>query len=159
VAVSNSLALSQITNNTGTLVFNQPTNTTLSAALVDNGSGLGILMVGGTNTLTLTADNTGYGGVLAVTNGCLQYSSIKSLGGSGALYATNGGTLNVGTVVAVTTGTKNIVIQGAGFNGQGAINGGAGGGPVPMMVSTLNLAGDATIASNPRWDFQNATIN
>jgi autotransporter-associated beta strand protein len=159
VALSNNLALTQITNNAGTIVMAPPTNVTLSAALVDTNGGPGTLVMGSTNTLTLTADNTGYSGVLAVTNGVLQYSSTASLGGTNILYATNNGTLNLGTVVAVTTGTKTIAIQGAGFNGQGAISGGAGGGPVPMMTSTLNLAGDATIGATVRWDFQNATIN
>ncbi len=154
LSISNTPAFVYITNNDGTLAFNLPfSNATVSATIVDNGNGYGTIAQVSTNQVTLTGNNSGYNGAIVVSNGVVAYSSTASLGGSGTVYVTNTGTLNLGTVASVTTGTKTICIAGAGFNGQGAINGGAGGGPTPMMTGTLVLSNNATIAASERWDF------
>ncbi len=161
LSMSNTPAFLYVTNNAGTLAFNLAvSNASVPATILDNGSGLGTIVQESTNQLTLTGNNTGYNGAIVVSNGVLAYSSTASLGGLGTIYATNTGTLNLGTVASVTTGTKTIVIAGAGYNGQGAINGGAGGGPVPMMTGTLTLSNNATIAASSRWDFATgSTLN
>src|SRR5262249_38641299 len=118
LAMSNTPVLTGITNNTGTLVFQLPGNSNrLTAPLLDNGFGQGKVIQGGTNTLALTANNSGYAGAILVTNGILQYTTnATSLAAPAApLYVTNNGTLDLN---GIAPGLKNINIAGNGFNGK-----------------------------------------
>ena len=159
LAVSNPPALSAITANSGSLIFDvQGVSTYTNAAPIsDNGAGQGTIVKVGTNTLVLQGNNTAFYGAIVVTNGTLQYTNNAALGYYTApLYVTNQGTLDLNHTVA---GYKNIVISGAGFNGQGAVNN-SGAQLVTGGVESLTLAGDATIgAFGARWNVQDACAN
>ena len=155
LGLSSAPLLTGIINNAGTLVLNKAgtSSYTIGAAISDNSGGLGSIIQAGGNTMQLTADNTGYSGTLAVTNGVLQYNNAAALGApASTLYATNGGTLDMNHV---SPGLKDIAISGAGYNGLGALYDSATSTTVSYQVANLTLLGDATIGSNGRWD--NAT--
>ncbi len=153
-AVSNTLALTSVTNDAGTLAFNLPANATLTAPISDNGVGLGTIMQAGTNILTLGDVNSSYAGTIAVTNGVLRYTNSVALGTSTYLYATNNGTFDINDVAI---GTKNIAIAGTGFLGQGAIaNLTTTFPPFPyQLAQNITLVGNAFIGANARWDLTN----
>jgi autotransporter-associated beta strand protein len=153
-AISNTLALTGITNDLGTLAFNLPANATLNAPISDNGAGLGTIMQAGTNILTLADVNSSYAGTIAVTNGVLRYTNSVALGTSTYLYATNGGTFDLNNVA---TGTKNIAISGNGYLGQGAMaNLTTTFPPYPYQIAqNITLVGNAFIGANARWDLTN----
>ncbi|MGH7951899.1 MAG: beta strand repeat-containing protein, partial [Limisphaerales bacterium] len=149
LAISNALALNIITNNQGTLVLNPPVDNTLAAAITDDGSGLGTVVKAGTNMLTLNGDNSAYYGTLEVTNGTLRYTASTALG-SGNFYVTNDGSLDVNNV---GVGTKNIIISGAGYNGQGALVDLNNTWVYPYnWAQNVTLAGDASIGCASRFD-------
>ena len=158
LAVSNPPAFSSITANSGTLIFDiQGVSTyTNSATISDNGSGQGTLVKAGTNTMLLSApDNSLFSGALVITNGVLQYTNVNALG-SGPLYATNGGTLDLR---GIALSAKTISIAGNGFNGNGALISSAGN-LVNAGVGNLTLTGDASIgAPQQRWDIVGSTFN
>jgi autotransporter-associated beta strand protein len=157
LAISNTLALNFITNNQGTLVLSLPVDSTLAAVISDNGSGLGTIVKGGTNLLTLSGNNSAYYGTLAVTNGTLRYTASTALGSSTYLYATNGGSLDINDV---DTGTKNIAISGMGYTNQGAlVNVTTTWPPWPYQIAHyITLVGDAAIGANARWDVQGGSF-
>ena len=135
---SGSLALAMMTNppafttiaaNSGTLVFSVQgvTNYANNAAISDNGGYQGVIVQAGTNTLVLNGNNQTMTASILVTNGVLRYTNANNLGVPAApLYATNNGTLDMN---AVYPGIKNIIIAGAGFNGQGALISATGNSP------------------------------
>ncbi len=149
-AISNSLALTGVTNDAGTLAFNLPASATLTAPISDNGAGLGTIMQAGTNILTLGDVNSSYAGTIAVTNGVLRYTNSVALGTSTYLYATNNGTFDINDVAF---GTKNIAIAGTGYQGQGAIaNLTTTFPPFPyQLAQNITLVGNAFIGANARW--------
>jgi len=151
LAISNSPGLNFITNNQGTLTFNLPLNATLNAVINDNGGGLGTIMQASTNTLVLAGNNSSYAGTFAVTNGVLQYTASTALGSSTYLFATNGGSLDLNNV---DTGSKNIAIAGAGYNGQGALANLTTTWPAYpyQIVHYVTMVGDAAIGVNARVD-------
>ena len=160
LAMSNPPAFTSITANSGTLVFNVQgvTNYANNAAISDNGSYEGVIVQAGTNTLLLSGNNQTMTATLLVTNGVLRYTNANNLGVPAApLYATNNGTLDMN---AVYPGIKNIIIAGAGFNGQGALISATGNSAANGPVNVA-LAGDATIGApgTVRWDFCNAAAS
>ncbi len=149
-----------ITNNSGTLIFNLANGgvNTINAPISDNGGYHGTIVQAGTNTLLLSGNNQTMTASLLVTNGVLRYTNANNLGVPAApLYATNNGTLDMN---AVYPGIKNIIIAGAGFNGQGALISATGNSPANGPVNVA-LAGDATIGApgTVRWDFCNAAAS
>ena len=151
LALSNALAVSYITNNLGTLVVSPTIDSTLSSVLVDNGSGLGAFVKGGTNVLTLGADNSSYYGTTTVSNGVLRYAAVTAFGAQGSVYVTNTGTLDINNI---DTSTENIYLAGPGFNGQGALSDLTTTWPSwPYQIGHyVTLLGDAAIGANNRWD-------
>jgi autotransporter-associated beta strand protein len=154
LAISNTPALTGITNDAGTLVFELPVNATITAPISDNGAGLGSIIQAGTNILTLGDVNSSYSGTITVTNGVLRYTNSVALGASTYLYATNNGTLDINDVAL---GTKNIAIAGNGYLGQGALANLTTTFPAYpyQLVQNITLVGNATIAANARWDLTN----
>jgi len=159
LAMSNTPAVSYITNNLGTLVIS-PTatnNTVFAATLVDNGSGLGTFVKAGPDLMQLTGNNAGYNGVVSVTNGTLQYASLAALGNGPVVYATNGGSLDINNI---DTGTKIIAISGMGYNGQGAMLDLTTTYPAyPYQLGhNITLLGDAALGADARWDITGGTF-
>ena len=149
IATTNVPVFSTITVNRGVLRFNLANGgvNTLNSIISDNGLGNGTIIQGGANTLLLNADDSGFYGTLAVTNGILQYASDAALGNdSSPLYVTNSGSLNV--LNGATT--KFVTISGNGYNGQGALSGSAN--LANEGVHNLTLANNASISAATRFD-------
>jgi autotransporter-associated beta strand protein len=159
LAISNAPNFSTITANSGTLIYDVQgigayTN---SAAISDNGGGLGTIVKAGTNLMVLAADNSTYTGAILVTNGTLQYTNAGCLGSASApLYVTNNGTLDLN---GIAPGAKNINIAGNGFNGKGALISSSANGLVNNGTLSLTMTADASIAASNRWDVVGSTFN
>lgn len=151
LAISNTLALNSIINNQGTLILSPAVDSTLSTTISDNGSGLGALVKGGTNILTLSGVNSSYAGTTVVTNGVLRYAALTALGSRNIVYATNTGTLDINNI---DTGGEYLEIAGPGFNGQGALADLTTTWPAwpYQIVHNITMTGDAAIGANNRWD-------
>jgi len=152
LALSNAPTFSSIVSDQGVLAFNiQNTNAaSVAATISDDGNGLGTILQAGSNTLQLTGNNLGFSGTFVVTNGALQYASYSALGQAFApMYVTNGGSLDFNDVDA---SLKNIVIAGTGFNGAGALMDSSANTSPHQVITSITLAGDATIAATGRWD-------
>jgi len=155
LALSTAPVFTGITANSGTLIFNLSNGVVnaLSAPISDNGFGLGTIIQGGTNTLSLSGNNSSFNGVLIVTNGVLQYTAASALGAIGvSLFATNGGTLDFHHVNLLT---KPVVAAGAGYNGMGALTDSGTGLGVNTVVQSITLAGDTTFGAVGRWEQPN----
>jgi autotransporter-associated beta strand protein len=159
VAASNVPSFAGITANSGTLIYDVPgvsayTNYT---TITDNGLGQGTIVKAGTNTMLLSSpNNSSFSGTIAITNGVLQYTNSADLGGGGALYATNGGTLDM---AGIAPGSKNLNIAGNGFNGKGALISSSPNGLVNNGTLSLTMTGDASIAASNRWDIVGTIFN
>jgi hypothetical protein len=158
IATTNVPIFSIITLNQGVLRFNLANGgaNTLASVIQDNGAGNGTFMQAGTNTLLLSGNNVspGFYGTIAVTNGLLEYATVNALGQyTSALYATNGGTLDVH---GVTAGLKNIYASGNGYNGMGALFDTSSGGIVNEGIHNLTLLADTSIGASNRFDITSA---
>jgi fibronectin-binding autotransporter adhesin len=113
------------------------------------------LYKGGTGTLTMGHGNDNlpniYTGPTVITNGILKVNTPRVLGtaSAGTVFATNGGTLDLN---AQNMGQKQVAMQGAGFNGQGAVINSAGGQNNALMRVTMT--GDATVGGTGRFDIR-----
>lgn len=123
-------------------------------------SGVDAFTVKGGATVVLSAplDNQ----PIVVTNGLLRVDAENAdlLGSVGAyVEVRDGGTFDIHARSTsedsiLTTHNKKFRIAGAGFKGVGAINNmGTDGGDV-ARIHTIELTGDATIASDKRWDLR-----
>ncbi|MBS0633177.1 MAG: autotransporter-associated beta strand repeat-containing protein [Verrucomicrobia bacterium] len=145
--------------NNAALVFNRSDALAVSNTI----SGTGTVTQSGTGTTTLSAVNTFTGGVV-VNNGTLAGTGTTSTGGftafgnySGIVTPTNVITVNNGGSLAVsstdtsgygngnTTALQNLVLNGAGYNGTGALvaNGGTN-----TWTGNISLGSNATITNN-----------
>ena len=152
LAMSNAPAMSAITANAGTLVYDVqvPGPYTNYAPISDNGAALGTIVKAGTNTLVMSADSSAFTGTILVTNGVLQYSNNVDLGqASSPLYVTNNGSLDLNGQLL---GAKMVSISGNGFNGQGALKNTSPAGFANDGVYFLTLTGDASISASNRYD-------
>ena len=143
---------STISLNAATLAFNQPVNATIATALSGTG---GSLVQQGTNSLTLSADNSGYSGSVLVTSGTLRNGNYNALG-AGSLTVTNGGTLDL---AGLRSSIPTVIASGAGVSSNGAIiNAVSSDLTSPAAIADLTLAGDLTI-NNLSGRFDLATIH
>ncbi|PWU20961.1 MAG: hypothetical protein C5B50_02800 [Verrucomicrobia bacterium] len=158
LGISNAPAFSTITANAGTLIYDiQGLATYTNAATIsDNGLGSNTIVKAGTNIMILSGpNNPSFSGSLAISNGVLQYTNAAALGGTGSIFATNTGSLDVH---GIPSGTKVVVISGNGYNGQGAIIDSAATGLANEGVHNVTLVGDASIsAGTVRWDIYGGT--
>jgi autotransporter-associated beta strand protein len=159
LAISNAPNFTTITANSGTLIYDLQgvgvyTNTT---TLSDNGGAQGTIVKAGTNIMILSAlDNSAFSGTLVISNGTLQYTNAIDLGGSGSIYATNTGTLDLN---GVASASKAVVVAGNGYNGQGALINSSTAGVVNSGVNNLTLLGDTTIGGTSRFDLGLSVFN
>lgn len=109
----------------------------------------------GSGTLTMGHGNDSlpniYTGPTVITDGILKVNTPRVLGtaSAGTVFATNGGTLDLN---AQNMGQKQVAMQGAGFNGQGAVINSAGGQNNALMRVTMT--GDATVGGTGRFDIR-----
>src|SRR4030095_13115996 len=101
-------------------------------------TGAGSLTKNGSNTLTLSGDNSGFTSVMRINAGTLRAGSAMALGPSGAII-TNGAKLDI---YGRTLGTAPITASGSGPSGEGAIVSTAG--AQGAGVASVTLAGDTT---------------
>ena len=125
-------------------------------------SGSGMLVKGGDGLLRLpyTVANTYAGGTL-VTGGILRVGNNASLG-SGPVTVLDGGTVDIGDNPSVNTAvsTTDFFIEGAGFNGQGAlVNNGVD--QMEFIKGVVTLTDNATVGGNTaaRWDIRAKNMN
>jgi fibronectin-binding autotransporter adhesin len=130
--------------NAGTLTFNQPTNTTLTAKL----SGYSGMAKAGASTLTVvSADSTNFLGTVAVNGGSVRLGSLNALGDSTVTVA-SGATLDVN---GYSSDLASVQVGGAGADGLGAINN--RGGLQTNAFNNVTLTGDTVLgAFSNRWD-------
>lgn len=109
----------------------------------------------GDSTLTLSTAND-FTGTTVVSGGILKLGSVAAanfaLGSTNTpAIVTNNGTLDLagfgGGSGTRTLGNKQVIVSGAGFNGQGAIINSTGG-RSDNALANVTLAGDATLAAN-----------
>lgn len=133
----------------GTLIFSQPVNALLAAAL----TGAGTVIKDGTATLTLSADNTGLSGPpILVNGGILQVAAGNALPLNGAILTNGTGTLDVN---GVNLGNTPITVSGVGAGGQGVIvNNNGNPNYVNPNLNSVILAGDTTFGGTGRWDLR-----
>ena len=110
-------------------------NMTLSGAI--NGNFVGLTKVG-TGTVTLSADNSGFAGSIAVSAGILQLGSGQALGIYGANVAGTGAALDLNGQAA---GAGPLDLNGTGIGSAGAL--------INSRAASASLAGDvvSTIAT------------
>jgi autotransporter-associated beta strand protein len=90
-------------------------------------------------------------GPTVITNGVLKVNNPRVLGPvtAGTIFATNGGTFDLN---GQAMGLKAVTMQGAGFNGQGAVvNNGA---LQTLALQILTMTGDATVGGIQRFDLR-----
>ena len=120
------------------LVLNRSPSENLASAF----SGSGTLRKEGTNTLTMTGNNTAFGGAVVVAGGTLKLSNANALGTStGGTDVLSDATLDINGV-ALTD--EVVTIQGNGIGGIGALY---NSGTADTVVSHVVLSGDTTISS------------
>jgi autotransporter-associated beta strand protein len=90
---------------TGSLTFNQPTDTTVSNVITGSGS----IAKTGAGTLTLSGTNT-YSGGTAINGGTIAVTDDSNLGNTAGGITFNGGTLQTSTPVGVPTFVSNRTI-------------------------------------------------
>src|SRR6185295_5929859 len=119
----------------GTLVFFR--SDTASITIPNNISGTGLMDMRGVNIVggnhspyVLVGDNSGFAGVLTVTQSRLEAGAQANLGAAPSVVSTNGGTI---FLTSGGTFSNRFVILGTGWL-QGAVN-----------VGALRLDGGATI--------------
>jgi fibronectin-binding autotransporter adhesin len=100
--------------NGGTVAFNYGVETTESHVF----TGAGNLQKDGSQTLILSGVSPAFAGTVTVADGVLKIGAVGVLGATTGGTTVNGGTLDVNGLHA---GTEPITLQGAGYNGQGAL--------------------------------------
>lgn len=123
-------------------------------------SGFGLFTVKGGATVALAAPLDSQ--PIVVTNGLLRVDAANAdLLGDGGAYVDvrDGGTFDIhattNTADAIlATYNKKFRIAGKGFNGLGAINNMGTDDFGVARIHTIELAGDATISGNSRWDMR-----
>ncbi len=140
IASGVSVSPAAITNNSTTV------NYTISGPGQINGD-VKLVKQGG-STLTMSGVNTGFSGTATVQGGTLRVGNGNAFG-SGTVYVTNGGTLNLN---GAGIGEVPVIASGAGVGGLGAIvNNGA---DQIHAVNIVKLSGDATFGGTGRWDIR-----
>jgi fibronectin-binding autotransporter adhesin len=141
-----------VTNN-GNLVFDLPTNVTVSANVSGSGgisdtgpagtatlsgnlSGSQTVSVLGSGTLTLSGSNS-YNGLTLITNGTLEAHGIYSLGSTAGIVATNGGSLYLTASADYTNAATALTLA------NGTLR--RGGGHVLTWANPITLVGNATL--------------
>ena len=129
----------------GTLAFNQPTNVSVTTPIV----GPGTVAKDGTSMLTMAADNTAFTGNLQINNGVLR-ASVNNALGDGTVTIASGATLdfNWPTVNGVDTSLADVVVQGPGVGGLGAILGSDA--HQAYALKNVTLLGDTTFGGG--WE-------
>lgn len=111
-SVANTFA--SLTLDGGTLTLNHPFNLTFGTAITGGG---GTLAKDKNNQVTLSANNSGFSGAVAVNAGILRAGVANSLGNeSGGTTVAAGATLDVN---AINLGNEPVTVSGAGVNGLG----------------------------------------
>jgi fibronectin-binding autotransporter adhesin len=134
-----------------TVMTNNSTTNNYTISGAGKISGLASIVKLGTSTLTLATTND-FTGSVTIASGTLLTGNNSSLGnGSGTVYVTNGGTLDLG----YSLGSQLLVMSGAGVNGAGALVNSVGSAVFdnPGGLLNLKLAGNATIGGANRIDF------
>lgn len=113
--------------------------------------GLTSIIKSGTNVLTIT--NTGansYTGGVTINGGTVQIGSATSLGATNSTTTiASGATLDIR---GVTTVAQQIVVQGSGVGGNGAIVNRGAALANQGFTGNVSLAGDTTFGGTNRWD-------
>ena len=151
------------TVNEGTLEFGGPFGQRLGNVI----GGAGSLAKSGTNVLQLLGANT-YAGNTYINAGMVRADKDATFGSAlGTVYVADGATLNVGctpdvggtrTKDGINFGTKQFVVSGAGFDGQGAINNVSTASQYNAF-SRIALSGDATFGASQRWDMRSSAAS
>lgn len=119
------------------------TDQTATYAGVITGTGVSGFYKHGLGTQIFSGTNTGFGGLVMVVEGVLQITNGSALGDTlGGTTVASGATLQLAG--NITTG-ENIVIEGAGSNGVGALNNLSGNN---TLSGPLTLGNDATLAAS-----------
>jgi autotransporter-associated beta strand protein len=131
--------------NSGTLTFNQVSNSTLTAKIAGGGG----LAKGGSNTLTVvSADSTSFSGLVTVNGGTLRSGSVNALG-SGTVTINSGATWDLNGKSGILL--SGVSVSGVGADGQGAINN--RGAQQTNAFYNLTFTGDTILgAASNRWD-------
>lgn len=111
-------------------------------------AGAGVIVKGGTSTLSLNTANNNFSGSVMVQGGALRMGNNEAFG-SGTVNISSGATLDLN---GGSPGAVLITAEGAGVGGSGAIvNSGA---DQIHAVQNLALAGDTTFGGPGRWDLR-----
>ena len=139
----------------GKLIYSR--SDSLALTTVITGSGGGTLIKSNSNTLTVSRNNMGFTGAVAVAQGTLRIGVTSALGnGTNApITVFSGATLDVNGIA----GTNAVVISGAGVGGNGAVVNNNSASPIVPNLAFLTLAGDATIGGPYRWDLRPNSSN
>jgi autotransporter-associated beta strand protein len=134
-----------ITVSDGTLALNLGSDTTFGSSV----SGTGTVRKQGTNTVTLTGNNSGFTGNMVVESGTLKTGAAGTLGTLAGITTVNdGATLDL---FSFANSTESVVVGGAGVSGNGAlIDTGAGTYNSPGIIGGLVLTSDLKIAASAR---------
>jgi autotransporter-associated beta strand protein len=120
-------------------------------------AGLSGITKSGTNVLAIT--NTGvnsYTGGVAINAGTVQIGSATSLGATNSTTTiASGATLDIRGVTAVA---QQIVVQGSGVGGNGAIVNKGAALSNQGFTGNVSLAGDTTFGGTNRWDIYTGTL-
>lgn len=132
--------------NEGSVIFDHTGEVVIPGGL----SGSGAFEKKGTGALTL-GGNSSYAGIL-LTAGTIKSGNPNSLGDTSQPMNVAAGTAL--DVNGFGFGSKPLVVQGSGIAGEGVVtNSGPG---QESAVTSLTLAGDATIGGTGRWDVRGA---
>jgi autotransporter-associated beta strand protein len=134
----------------GSLIFNQTVDSTFDSSLIDSGS----LQKSGPAKLTISGNNTGYGGPVLINGGTVIAGSGNSALGVLSATVTNNAALDIN---GKNLGTVAITISGAGPTGAGALvnNGGPQNTSLITTVTALHnvtLGTNATIGGSGHWN-------
>lgn len=152
---------SPINLNSGTLAFAYPSDRTLTNAL----AGTGALRQEAANVLTLSADNSGFAGTIAIqSGGTIKAGVDNALGGTATVTTIeNGGTLDVN---AMNLGDATIRVQGTGVLGLGAIVNSSSNVQynalknVVVTGNNVTFRADGDIVNEPgRWDIRDGSLS
>jgi fibronectin-binding autotransporter adhesin len=139
-----------ITDN-GALIIDPATSVTMANVI----SGTGTLTKLGTGVLTLSASNA-YTGATTISAGKVILGNAYALGpaaNTSTITINNGGTLDLNNTY-LGVASRILYVQGAGYDGNGAVVSNAATGGQQNSFLGVNLTGDTTFGGSIRWDIR-----
>ncbi len=117
-------------------------NVLISAAIIGT-SASGLVMAGTGGTLTLSGDNSGFAGTIAVSSGTVLANAANALGSGSGITVAAGGTLALAGAFTAS-GSEALSLAGTGVGGVGALENVSG---THAYTGPITLTGNAAIGS------------